>query len=113
MECLFCKILKKEIPSDIVFEDDAVCAFNDINPQAPEHILIIPKKHISTMNDIGESDKDLLGHMLLVARDIARDKGLDKTGYRLVTNCLESAGQSVFHIHFHLLGGRAFGWPPG
>jgi histidine triad (HIT) family protein len=112
-DCLFCKIVKKELSADIVFEDDSVCAFKDISPQAPEHILIIPKKHISTLNDLEPSDRDLAAHLLMVARDVARMKGLDTAGYRLVSNCLESAGQSVFHLHFHLLGGRLFDWPPG
>ena len=112
-DCLFCRIARKEIPSKIVFEDPQVLAFEDINPQAPSHILVIPRKHFTTFNDVGAGDEGLLGHMLVVAAGIAKDKGLHEKGYRLVANTLESAGQSVFHIHVHLLGGRRFAWPPG
>ena len=112
-DCLFCRIARKEIPSKIVFEDPQVVAFEDINPQAPQHILVIPRKHVATFNDVGAGDEGLLGHMLVVAAGIAKDKGLHEKGYRLVANTLESAGQSVFHIHVHLLGGRRFAWPPG
>lgn len=112
-DCLFCRIARKDIPSKIVYEDDQVVAFEDINPQAPEHTLVVPKKHLATFNDVGAGDEPLLGHMLVVAAGIAKDKGLHEKGYRLVGNCLESAGQSVFHIHVHLLGGRRFTWPPG
>ena len=112
-DCLFCKIVKGEVPSKKVHEDERILAFEDIQPQAPTHTLIIPKKHIATLNEIEEADRDLLGDIVLVARKIAREKGLSEEGYRLVVNCLESAGQAVFHIHFHLLGGRTFHWPPG
>lgn len=112
-DCLFCRIARKEIPAKIVFEDPQVVAFEDINPQAPSHILVIPRKHFATLNDVGPGDEGLLGHMLVVASGIAKDKGLHEKGYRLVANTLESAGQSVFHIHVHLLGGRRFAWPPG
>jgi len=112
-DCIFCKIARKEIPAKIVYEDRQVVAFEDINPQAPTHTLVIPKSHFPTLNDIGAEEEGLLGHMTLVATRIAKDKGLDATGYRVVANCLESAGQSVFHIHLHLLGGRRFTWPPG
>ena len=112
-DCIFCKIAKKEIPSKIIYEDDKMVAFEDINPQAPTHTLLIPKKHIETLNHLQEEDAELMGYLMLKAKVIAEEKGLDKKGYRVVANCLESAGQSVFHIHFHLLGGRAFGWPPG
>jgi histidine triad (HIT) family protein len=90
-----------------------VVAFEDINPQAPIHTLIVSKSHVPTLNDVGAEQEGLLGHMMLVATRVARDKGLDAKGFRLVANCLESAGQSVFHIHLHLLGGRRFAWPPG
>jgi len=112
-DCLFCKIGRKEIPSRIAYEDRLVVAFEDINPQAPHHALIIPKAHFDTLNDVGAGEESLLGHMMVVATRVAKDKGLDKEGYRLVANCMESAGQSVFHVHLHLLGGRRFAWPPG
>lgn len=112
-DCIFCKIGRKEIPSKIVYEDRQVVAFEDISPQAPTHILVIPKAHFATFNDVGAEQEALLGHMMVVAARIARDKGLSEQGYRLVGNCQEGAGQSVFHIHLHLLGGRRFAWPPG
>jgi histidine triad (HIT) family protein len=112
-DCLFCKIAAGEIPAKIVFEDERVVAFEDIQPQAPIHILIIPRKHIPTLLDLDEEDQELLGYMHLVANHIAGEKSLAESGFRLVTNCKESAGQLVFHIHIHLLGGREFGWPPG
>ena len=112
-DCLFCRISRKEIPAKVVYEDDRVMAFEDINPQAPAHTLVIPRQHFATLNDVGPGDEALLGHMVLVARGIAKEKGLHEKGYRLVANTLESAGQSVFHIHVHLLGGRRFAWPPG
>jgi histidine triad (HIT) family protein len=112
-DCIFCKIGRKEIPAKIVYEDRQVVAFEDVNPQAPTHTLVISKSHHATLNDIGAGEEALLGHMLLVATRVAKDKGLDARGYRVVANCLEEAGQSVFHIHLHLLGGRRFSWPPG
>ena len=112
-DCLFCKIARKEIPAKIAYEDRQVIAFEDVNPQAPTHTLIIPKAHFATLNDVGAEQEGVLGHMMLVATRVAKDKGLDEKGYRLVANCLESAGQSVFHIHLHILGGRNFSWPPG
>jgi histidine triad (HIT) family protein len=112
-DCLFCKIGRKEIPARIAYEDRQVVAFEDINPQAPHHTLIIPKAHFDTLNDVGAGEQSLLGHMMIVAARVAKDKGLDKEGFRLVANCMESAGQSVFHVHLHLLGGRRFAWPPG
>ncbi len=112
-ECIFCKIGRKEIPSRVVYEDRQVVAFEDTNPQAPTHTLVISKAHFATLNDVGAEQEGLLGHMMLVATRVAKDKGLDSEGYRLVANCLESAGQSVFHIHLHVLGGRRFTWPPG
>jgi len=110
-DCLFCKIAVKEIPSDIVYEDDEVVAFKDVNPQAPVHILVIPKKHISTLNDI--DDFTVTGKIMEVVVKLAKEFNIDEKGYRVVANCNRGAGQSVFHIHFHLLGGRLFQWPPG
>ena len=112
-DCIFCKIARKEIPARIVYDDRQVVAFEDLDPQAPHHTLVIPKAHYDTFNDVGAGEESLVGHMMVVAARVAKDKGLDKEGYRLVANCLESAGQSVFHVHLHLLGGRRFGWPPG
>jgi histidine triad (HIT) family protein len=112
-DCLFCKIARKEIPARILYEDRLVAAFADINPQAPVHALIIPKAHYGTLNDVSAEEEQLLGHMVLVATKIAGEQGLRDKGYRLVANCLASAGQSVFHVHLHLLGGRDFHWPPG
>ncbi len=112
-DCIFCKIGRKEIPSRIVYEDRQVVAFEDVNPQAPTHTLIIPKEHFATLNDISQEEEALLGHLMLVATRLAKEKGLEVEGYRLVANCMEGAGQSVFHIHLHLLGGRKFSWPPG
>lgn len=110
---LFLKIIGREIPAEIVYEDDDVLAFKDINPQAPLHVLIIPKKHIRTLNDVQNEDEALLGKLLNTARQIAQDNGVADDGYRLVMNCNRGAGQTVFHIHLHLLGGRALSWPPG
>lgn len=112
-ECIFCKIANHEIPSDIVYEDDKFVAFRDINPQAPVHILIIPRKHIPTVNDLKPEDADLIGKMVLLAKELAAKEGISERGYRLVLNCNREGGQMVFHIHLHLLGGRAMGWPPG
>ncbi len=111
-DTIFTKIINCEIPATIVFEDEHVVAFRDVNPKAPTHILIVPRKPIPTLNDATEEDKTLLGHMMLTAKKIAADEGLEK-GYRLVMNCREQAGQTVFHIHLHLMGGRAMHWPPG
>lgn len=111
-ETIFSKIIKKEIPADIVYEDDLAIAFNDINPQAPTHILVIPKKPIVRLSEATTEDKDLLGHLLLVVKQVAQEAGL-ANGYRVVTNSGAEAGQSVDHIHFHVLGGRPFKWPPG
>ncbi len=112
-DCIFCKIASHEIQSDIVYEDEEFLAFRDINPQAPTHILIIPKKHIPTINDLSIEDAQLIGKMVLLAKKIANDEGISERGYRLVFNCNREGGQMVFHIHLHLLGGRAMGWPPG
>lgn len=112
-DCLFCKILNGDIPADIVYESDSVIAFRDISPKAPTHVLVIPRKHVATINDLGEEDKDIIGSLFLAAKDIVRAEGLSDEGYRAVMNCNEGAGQSVFHIHLHVLGGRALSWPPG
>jgi histidine triad (HIT) family protein len=112
-ECLFCGIAAGEIPAKIVFNDEKVVAFEDIKPQAPTHIIIIPRKHIPTVLDLGEEDRELVGHIYLVANQIAAEKSLTQNGFRLVTNCKKSAGQEIFHLHIHMLGGRDFGWPPG
>ncbi len=112
-DCLFCKVRDGEIPADIVFENDDVVAFNDVNPQAPVHILIIPRQHISTINDVEDSDELIMGKLFSAAKIIAHQKGVSDDGYRLVANCNEKAGQTVFHIHMHLLAGRAMTWPPG
>jgi histidine triad (HIT) family protein len=110
---IFGKIIKKEIPAEIVYEDDEVLAFKDIAPQAPVHILIIPKKEIPTSNDIADEDAPLIGKLFVVAKKLARDFGVADSGYRLVINCNKDAGQAVYHLHLHLLGGRKFAWPPG
>lgn len=112
MDCLFCKILNNEIPAAVIYEDDKVIAFNDINPQAPTHALVIPRKHIPTLNDIQPEDCDLVGHMTMVAGKIATQQGFAADGYRAVFNCNSHGGQTVFHIHLHLLGGKPMGWPP-
>ena len=112
MECLFCRIVAGEIPAEVIYESDTAVAFRDINPQAPTHVLIIPRKHIATINDIDESDQAIVGSLYSAAREIAASEGIADDGYRAVMNCNESAGQSVFHIHLHVLGGRPMGWPP-
>lgn len=112
-DCLFCKIRDGEIPGDIVYENDNVMAFNDVNPQAPVHVLIIPKKHISTVNDLSQGDQQVMGELFFAARHIASEHGVSDDGYRLVVNCNQKAGQTVFHIHMHLLAGRNMTWPPG
>ncbi len=112
-DCLFCKFVSGEIATQSVYEDDHVLAFRDINPQAPCHLLIIPKKHIATLNDLEEEDAELVGRLYLAAAKVAKQEGIDEAGYRTVMNCNEQAGQTVFHIHLHLLGGRRMSWPPG
>ncbi len=112
MDCLFCKILEGEIPAERVYEDDQVIAFRDINPQAPFHCLIIPRKHIATLNDITDGDREVVGHMIQAASKIAQQQGFDQDGYRTVFNCNTHGGQTVYHIHLHLLGGKPMGWPP-
>jgi len=113
MSCLFCKIVAREIPATIVAENEHALAFRDIRPAAPTHMLVIPKKHITSVASAEDGDALLLGQLMLLARDVAKLDGLDTAGYRLVTNNGENAGQSVFHVHVHVLGGRAMAWPPG
>lgn len=113
MATLFTRIINREIPANIVYENDKVLAFRDIHPQAPHHILIIPKQEISTLNDLDASTAPLVGEMFLAAKEIARDLGVDQDGFRVVMNCNRDGGQTVFHIHLHLLAGRAMQWPPG
>jgi histidine triad (HIT) family protein len=112
-DCLFCKIIRREIPATLVYEDDRVLAFNDINPQAPTHVLVVPKRHVATLNEIGTEDDNLVGELVRRAAAIAKKRGLSAGGYRTVFNTNRDAGQTVFHIHLHLLGGRAMTWPPG
>ena len=112
-DCLFCKILDGEIPADIVLETDTTVAFRDINPQAPTHVLVIPRKHIATLNDIESGDREIVGDLYLAASAIAKSEGVAEPGYRAVRNCNAAAGQTVFHIHLHVLGGRSMNWPPG
>ncbi len=112
-DCLFCKIIKGQIPSKILYQDTDIIAFEDISPQAPVHLLIVPKKHISKSLDLQEEDQELIGKVFLVANELARERGIAEDGFRIVLNTNRSAGQTVFHIHFHLIGGRMMGWPPG
>jgi histidine triad (HIT) family protein len=112
-DCIFCKIINKEIPASIVYEDERMIAFDDINPQAPVHVLLIPKEHFPSLNEIPEDKKDVLSHLLLKAREIAQEKEIGERGYRIVLNTARESGQDVLHIHFHLLGGRQMSWPPG
>lgn len=112
-DCLFCKIADGSMEAEVVHEDEDVLAFRDINPQAPTHILIIPRKHVASVDDLEDDDASLVGQLHLAARDLAREEGIADDGYRLVVNAGRGAGQSVFHIHLHLLGGRSFSWPPG
>ncbi|SFM55308.1 histidine triad (HIT) family protein [Ectothiorhodospira mobilis] len=112
-DCIFCRIAQGEIPSDTVFEDDEVLAFRDLNPQAPVHILVIPKRHIATLNDLSAEDAGLVGRLHWVAAQLARQEGIAEDGYRTVINCNPAGGQSVYHLHLHLLGGRQMAWPAG
>jgi histidine triad (HIT) family protein len=112
-DCLFCKIVAGHIPASIVFQNDHVLAFKDITPRAPTHILVVPRRHIATLNDLGPDDDALVGEMIRSAAILAKQQGLDERGYRTVFNCNADAGQTVFHIHLHLLGGRPMTWPPG
>ena len=113
MDCIFCKIVNKDIPASIIYENEQVLAFDDINAQAPIHKLIIPKQHIATTNDLSSEQAPLIGQMILAGKELAAELELDEKGYRLVLNCNADGGQTVFHIHLHLLGGRKLTWPPG
>ncbi len=112
-DCLFCRIAAGAIPCDLVHEDDEFMAFNDINPQAPTHVLVIPRNHVTALTEIGDDDADMMGRLAVTAAKVARRLGLDEHGYRWVVNCGEDGCQTVPHLHLHLLGGRALGWPPG
>lgn len=112
-QCLFCKIVRKEIPAKILWEDDLALAFEDIDPKAPTHVLVIPRKHLASLEEADWEDRQCLGHLVMVARELARQRGHGESGYRTVFNSGPDAGQSVFHIHLHLLGGRQLAWPPG
>lgn len=112
MDCLFCKIIAGDIPANIIYEDEIAMAFMDINPQAPFHALIIPRKHIATLNDMSTEDRETVGHLQWVAAKLAEDNGFAADGYRTVFNCNKHGGQTVYHIHLHLLGGKPLGWPP-
>ena len=112
-ECLFCKIIKREIPASVVYEDDRVLAFNDINPQASTHVLVVPKRHVATLNDLTAADDAMIGDVVRRAAAIAKERGISAGGFRTVFNTNRDAGQTVFHIHLHLIGGRSLAWPPG
>jgi histidine triad (HIT) family protein len=112
-ECLFCRIIEGAVPATRVYEDEEILAFEDVNPQAPTHVLIIPKLHLATALDIEAGHSELIGRAFIVAKQIARERGVADEGYRVVLNCNRGAGQTVFHVHFHLLAGRPLGWPPG
>ena len=112
-ECLFCKIVDREINATIVYEDEQIVAFNDINPQGPTHVLVVPKRHIATLNDLAEGDDQIVGEIVRRAAAIAKERGIDAGGFRTVFNTNRDAGQTVFHIHLHLIGGRSLHWPPG
>ncbi|GLR62741.1 histidine triad nucleotide-binding protein [Marinospirillum insulare] len=112
-DCIFCKIAKHELPATVVFEDDQVIAFNDIDPKAPHHLLVIPKRHITTLNDLKDGDEALAGRLQVVAAKLAKELGFAEAGYRTVMNCNEDGGQTVWHIHMHVLAGRSLSWPPG
>jgi histidine triad (HIT) family protein len=111
--CIFCRIASGEIPANVVYEDEHVVAFRDLNPQAPTHVLVVPRRHIATLNDVGEADAELIGRMYLAAQAVAARDGIAEPGYRTVFNCNAEAGQTVFHLHLHVLGGRVMEWPPG
>jgi histidine triad (HIT) family protein len=112
-DCLFCKIVARQIPASIVYEDDHVLAFNDINPQGPTHVLLVPKRHIASLNELEPGDDAIVGELVRRAAAIAKERGIDAGGYRTVFNTNADAGQTVFHIHLHLIGGRSLAWPPG
>jgi histidine triad (HIT) family protein len=111
--CIFCRIIQRDLPAKFVYEDESVVAFEDLHPQAPVHVLVVPRKHLASLNEMAEQDESLVGRLFAVAARLARQKAVDETGYRAVINTGSGAGQSVFHLHLHLLGGRAFRWPPG
>lgn len=111
--CIFCKIIDKKIAAKLVHEDDLAIAFEDINPQAPAHLLIVPKKHVPDIHSMSQADREMVGHLFFVAQNLAEKRGLERNGYRMVINNGRDAGQTVFHIHLHLLSGRPFAWPPG
>lgn len=112
-DCLFCKIIKGDIPCTKVYEDDKVFCFKDIDPKAPVHVLVLPKKHISSLNEVTKEDSEIIAHIFMVIEKLVKELGISEAGYRVVSNCGEDGGQSVSHIHFHLLGGRSLEWPPG
>jgi len=112
-DCIFCKIIKNQIPCEMVYEDDKVLGFKDISPEAPVHVIIIPKQHINDLNCLKQDESAIIGHIFIVAKKIVKTLGIDESGYRIVTNCGEQGGQTVKHLHFHLLGGRMLKWPPG
>jgi len=113
MTCIFCKIAEGKLPATIIYHDKKVVVFDDIYPKAPQHKVIIPRKHIATLNDLEEEDKDLVGHMVFVAKCLAQELGISDSGYRILMNCNADGGQAVYHIHLHLIGGRPLHWPPG
>ena len=113
MDCIFCKIANGEINGDVLYQDDEVVGFRDLNPQAPHHILFVPRRHVATVNDFENADASLVGKLVLAAGKVARELGVAEEGYRLVTNCNGNAGQTVFHVHLHMLAGRVMRWPPG
>ncbi len=113
MDCIFCKIISGEIPAEIIHRDDEIVAFRDINPEAPVHLLIVPVKHIETITDIDTEDQNLVGRMVFVAKQLCEQEGISESGFRMVLNCREHGGQEVYHLHIHVLGGRAMRWPPG
>jgi histidine triad (HIT) family protein len=112
-DCLICKIIAREIPASVVYEDEHVLAFNDINPQGPTHVLVVPKRHIATLNDLAPADDAIVGELVRRAAAIAKERGIDASGFRTVFNTNRGAGQTIFHIHLHLIGGRGLAWPPG
>ena len=112
-DCIFCRIVERTIPSKIVFEDDLVVAFEDVNPQAPVHVLVVPRRHVASIAELQAADAGLLGHLMLTGAAIAKQKGIAESGYRAVVNTGKNGGQTVFHLHLHVLGGRPMHWPPG
>jgi len=112
-DCIFCKIASGEIPADLIYEDDLVVGFRDLNPQAPTHVLLIPRKHIATLNDLQPEDEAIVGRLYTAAAKVAAQEGIAEQGYRTLINCNDDGGQTVFHLHLHLLGGRRMSWPPG